>query len=138
MVGSGAAPCRLPHAAPQGVGRAFGPRVRRHARLFRHVVAQHRGHPRRARPAGSRRAPVVDDAGVVGVPSQEWGEAIAAVVVPKPGASIDVGELQAWVRVRLRSAKVPEIVRVVGALPYRETGKLLRRVIREQLAHPDR
>ncbi|HJT96495.1 MAG TPA: class I adenylate-forming enzyme family protein [Mycobacterium sp.] len=77
--------------------------------------------------------PAVADAGVVGVPDDEWGESVAAAVVLKAGAVATVEELQGWVRARLRSSRTPNIVEFRDALPYNETGKLLRRVLRQQL-----
>lgn len=69
----------------------------------------------------------VDDVAVIGVPSVEWGETLAAAVVRKADANVTAEELQDLVRKHLRSSRVPEFVRFVDALPYNEMGKLLRR-----------
>jgi acyl-coenzyme A synthetase/AMP-(fatty) acid ligase len=76
----------------------------------------------------------VVDAGVVGVPNQEWGEAVVAAVVLAAGARADEDELRTWVRERLRSTKTPEHIEFRDELPYGETGKLLRRILRSELA----
>ena len=76
----------------------------------------------------------IADAAVVGVPSEQWGEAVAAAVVLKKGASAQVEELQVWVKEHLRSSRVPEKIEFRDELPYNETGKLLRRVVREELS----
>jgi acyl-CoA synthetase (AMP-forming)/AMP-acid ligase II len=78
--------------------------------------------------------PGVADCAVVGVPDEQWGEAVAAVIVPRAGARPDPEELRAWVRARLRSSRVPERIEFREALPYNETGKLLRRKVRAELA----
>jgi fatty-acyl-CoA synthase len=78
--------------------------------------------------------PDVAEAGVTGVPDDEWGESVAAAVVLHPGAAADEGALQAWVRERLRSSRTPVVVDVRDSLPYNETGKLLRRVLKDELS----
>ncbi len=78
--------------------------------------------------------PAVAEAAVIGIPDAEWGEAVASVVVLHPGWSADEGELQLWVRERLRSTKTPSVVDFRDELPYSPTGKLLRRVLRTELS----
>ena len=78
--------------------------------------------------------PSVVDAGVVGVPDVEWGERVVAAVVVGEDSSASEPELQAWVRSRLRSSKTPDHIEFRDALPYNETGKLLRRVLKAELS----
>jgi acyl-CoA synthetase (AMP-forming)/AMP-acid ligase II len=78
--------------------------------------------------------PAVGDCAVVGIPDEQWGEAVAAVIVPRAGDRPAPEELRAWVRARLRSSRVPERIEFREALPYNETGKLLRRQVRAELA----
>ncbi len=79
----------------------------------------------------------VSDAAVIGVADEQWGEAVAAVVVLKAGAVSSVIELQQWVKDRLRSSRTPERIEFWNELPYNETGKLLRRKVREALRESD-
>ena len=79
------------------------------------------------------RHPDIAQCAVVGVPDDEWGQRIAAVVVPRPGASVDAADVQAFARRSLRGSKTPEIVTFAETLPFTETGKLLRRVVQADL-----
>jgi len=78
--------------------------------------------------------PAVADVAVVAVPDRQWGEAVGAVVVLRESAKAEAPELQSWVRERLRSSRVPAVVRFDTQLPYNETGKVLRRVLKQQFA----
>jgi o-succinylbenzoate---CoA ligase len=68
--------------------------------------------------------PAVVDAGVIGLPDPEWGEAVTAFVVLTAEASAD--ELIAWCRQRLAPFKVPKRIERIGELPRGAQGKLLR------------
>lgn len=73
--------------------------------------------------------PAVDQAAVVGVPDEEWGQSIAAAVVLRPGETLTADELRDWSRARLRTSKTPQLVVFRSELPVTETGKLLRRLV---------
>jgi acyl-CoA synthetase (AMP-forming)/AMP-acid ligase II len=76
----------------------------------------------------------VAEAAVVGLPNEEWGEVPVAAVVLASGAQTSAAELKDWVRANLRSSRVPDDVVFVDHLPHNETGKLLRRVLKQELA----
>jgi long-chain acyl-CoA synthetase len=76
----------------------------------------------------------VADAAVVGIPDEQWGEGVAAAVVLKAGKTVSEEVLQAWVKDNMRSSRVPQVIHFLDQLPYNETGKLLRRVIKAQLS----
>lgn len=74
--------------------------------------------------------PCIRDVAVLGLPDEEWGERLLAVVVPGPG--FDVDEAAAWARTRLAPAKLPRRWEVVDAVPRNPTGKILKGVLRER------
>ena len=78
-----------------------------------------------------RSHPAIKDVAVIGLPDEEWGEKIVAVVVADPPPEVEA--LRAWVRERLRSTKTPEQVFYRAALPYTETGKLRRRALQQEV-----
>ncbi len=75
--------------------------------------------------------PAVVEAAVVGAPSRRWGETVRAVVVHRPGAGTTAEELIAFCRDRLAHFKCPTVVDFVDVLPRNASGKVLRRVLRE-------
>lgn len=77
--------------------------------------------------------PDVLDAVVVGVPDEEWGQRIEAVVVLRDGVTADVDALRAQVRGTLRGSKTPDRITSWRELPRTPTGKLVRRDIVEAL-----
>jgi acyl-CoA synthetase (AMP-forming)/AMP-acid ligase II len=74
------------------------------------------------------------DAAVVGLPDDEWGQRLVAVVVRSEGGSMGADDLREVVRSRLRSSKTPEHIEFWNELPRTDTGKLLRRQVLAQLA----
>lgn len=84
-----------------------------------------------------RRHPGVLDVAVLGLPDDRWGEKVVAVIVPREGPP-DEHSLAEWVRTQLRSTKTPEAWIIRADLPYNETGKLLRRVLKAELQLPER
>ncbi len=77
--------------------------------------------------------PDIDQCAVVGVPDDEWGQRIAVLVVRKPGASLEAEAVRDFARASLRGSKTPDVVAFAEALPYTETGKLLRREVQADL-----
>ena len=76
----------------------------------------------------------VVEAAVVGIPDTEWGEKVVAAIVIEPGADVSEEALKAHVKAKLRSTRTPEHIEIREELPYNETGKLLRRVLRDELS----
>lgn len=76
--------------------------------------------------------PDVADVAVVGVPDPRWGEAVKAVIVPKPGCTPDPAGLIDWARDRIAGYKLPKSIDFAEALPRSAAGKVLRRDLRER------
>ncbi len=75
--------------------------------------------------------PRVGEAVVVGLPHARWTEAITAVVVPKPGETVEPEELLATMKQHLDGYKVPKSVIVLDELPKTSTGKIQKNVVRD-------
>jgi acyl-CoA synthetase (AMP-forming)/AMP-acid ligase II len=75
----------------------------------------------------------IADCAVLGIPCEKWGEKVVAVVVSRSGRP-DTEAMAGAIRAKLRSTRTPEQWFVRDALPYNETGKLLRRVLKAELA----
>ena len=77
--------------------------------------------------------PTVAEVAVVGVADQDWGQRVVALVTARPGESVDPEAVLAHCRERMASYKKPKEVRVVRELPLNSTGKIAKKVLREQL-----
>ena len=78
--------------------------------------------------------PEVSEVAVVGVPDAKWGERPVAVVVLRAGAGLAYDKLEAHCRGHLASFKLPRELVVRDALPRNPSGKVLKRVLRDELA----
>ncbi|KAJ2791400.1 hypothetical protein H4R21_006326, partial [Coemansia helicoidea] len=74
--------------------------------------------------------PDIRDVAVVGIPSDEWGEAVAAAAVLRPGASLSVDELKPWCCQHIARYKVPKAFIAVDTLPRNHMGKLDKKAVK--------
>ena len=78
--------------------------------------------------------PEVSETAVIGLPDAQWGERVVAVVVVQPGTKLDINKVQAHCRKHLAGFKVPKQLVCIDVLPRNPSGKLLKRVLRANLA----
>ncbi|WP_433766139.1 long-chain-fatty-acid--CoA ligase [Pseudomonas putida] len=77
------------------------------------------------------RHPAVAQAAVIGIPHAQWGEAVHAVVVRKPGARVDEEQLRRYCREFIAGYKCPKTIEFRDALPLSAAGKVLKRELRK-------
>jgi acyl-CoA synthetase (AMP-forming)/AMP-acid ligase II len=77
--------------------------------------------------------PGVAEVAVIGVRDPDWGQRVVALVTAAPGRTVDVDAVLEHCRSRLASYKKPKEVRVVESFPLNSTGKIAKKVLRQQL-----
>jgi fatty-acyl-CoA synthase len=79
------------------------------------------------------RHPSVKDVAVIGVPDEEWGELLVAVVVAR-GAHFDAAEVEQWARKDLAGVKIPRRWELVDEIPRNPTGKVPKNELRARFS----
>jgi acyl-CoA synthetase (AMP-forming)/AMP-acid ligase II len=82
--------------------------------------------------------PQVQEAAVIGVADEHWGERPAVVAVLKPGAALTLATLQEHCRRKLAGFKVPKMLIVREELPRNPSGKILKRVLRDEIGRGEK
>src|SRR5690606_9621229 len=80
--------------------------------------------------------PDIKGAAVIGIPDPDWGEAVAAVVIPREGSSIDENQIIRYCKENLAKYKVPKKVYCINEFPLTPYGKIDKKQLRKQfMAH---
>jgi acyl-CoA synthetase (AMP-forming)/AMP-acid ligase II len=79
--------------------------------------------------------PQIVEAAVIGLPSAKWGESPMAVIVRRD-ETLTVAEVMEFCRGRLAGYKRPQVVEFVDTIPRNPSGKILKRVLREEFPGP--
>jgi long-chain acyl-CoA synthetase len=74
----------------------------------------------------------VEECAVIGLPDKEWGEKVAAFIIPKAGKTVSNDELKAYLKTKLAPFKVPKLFVVTDTLPRSQAGKILKREIKRE------
>eukprot|EP01022_Parablepharisma_sp_SALTPOND_P017411 TRINITY_DN27726_c0_g1_i1.p1 TRINITY_DN27726_c0_g1~~TRINITY_DN27726_c0_g1_i1.p1 ORF type:complete len:116 (-),score=11.81 TRINITY_DN27726_c0_g1_i1:163-474(-) len=75
--------------------------------------------------------PKVSEAAVIGLPDEKWGMRTHSVIAPKPGETLTEEEIISFLDGKLARYKIPKSASFVDELPKSSSGKILKRVIRE-------
>ncbi len=81
--------------------------------------------------------PAVQEAAVIGVPDERWGEALQAYVAVRPGMNVRVAELEDHCRNELAGYKIPKLFRFMESLPRNAGGKVLKGDLRDLAGRND-
>jgi len=75
--------------------------------------------------------PGVQDCAVFGIPDEEFGEKLCAHIEPNPEMPLNAAEITAFLSERLADFKVPRVIKFETALPREDSGKIIKRKLRE-------
>ncbi len=75
--------------------------------------------------------PGVQEAAVIGIPDEKWGETGKAFIVTKAGAALEAQEIRAFLETKLARYKIPRAIKFVDSIPKSAVGKVLKRVLAE-------
>jgi len=78
--------------------------------------------------------PAVAELTVIGLPDPTWGQAVTAVIIPKTGCDITLEDVKAFCQGKIASYKIPKALELVDKIPKNETGKVIKRELRERFA----
>ncbi len=78
--------------------------------------------------------PSVAEVTVIGLPDPTWGEAVTAVIVPKADGRVSLEDVKAFCQGKIAGYKIPKAIELVDKIPKNETGKVIKRELRDRFA----
>ena len=76
----------------------------------------------------------INEVAVIGVADDTWGEAVAAVVSLRSGASLEISDLKQWCDGKMSAYKIPKTLKVLDALPRNAMGKVTKSELKDSIA----
>jgi long-chain acyl-CoA synthetase len=76
--------------------------------------------------------PEIEECAIIGLPDKEWGEKVAAFIIPKPGKTINTDELKAFLKTKMAPFKVPKVYVITDTLARTGKGTILKREVKKQ------
>ncbi|MDO4899584.1 AMP-binding protein [Actinomyces sp.] len=83
--------------------------------------------------AAVRTMPQVEDVAVVGLPAEAGNESVVAAILPKAGQTVTLEQVRTWAEKTLSHYALPRQIAILTEMPRSQIGKVLRRVVREEL-----
>ena len=80
-----------------------------------------------------RSMPQVEDVAVVGLPAEAGNESVVAAILPKEGQTVTLEQVREWAAKTLSNYALPRQIAILTEMPRSQIGKVLRRVVREEL-----
>ena len=76
--------------------------------------------------------PSIAEVTVIGLADPLWGQAVTAVIVPKAGSDLVLDDLKEFCKGKIASYKIPKQIKLVDSIPKNETGKVIKRALRDR------
>jgi fatty-acyl-CoA synthase len=80
--------------------------------------------------------PSIAEVTVIGLPDAVWGQAVTAVIVPRDGSDVSLEDVKELCTGKIAAYKIPKAIELVEKIPRNETGKVIKRELRDRLAGP--
>lgn len=87
--------------------------------------------------AAVRSMPQVEEVAVVGLPTEAGDESVVAVIVPHEGQTVTLEQVRAWAERTISRYALPRRLEIVDHMPRSAIGKVMRRLVREEIQHRD-